>query len=123
MKEAILDTSFILTCVKEKIDFFEWFLHNGIQPLIPKEVIKEIEGIIKSKQKLKEKETAVVSLAILEKNKFKKISLNSKVVDDGIKNFADENPGFMVATLDKGLKKRLKNKLIYIRDKTKLEIS
>jgi len=49
MKQAILDTNFILTCVKQKIDFFEWFNLNGIEILIPLEVINEIKKIKKLK--------------------------------------------------------------------------
>ena len=51
MKYAILDTNFILTCVKQKIDFFEDIKLMGFQIVIPKQVINEIEKIPKSKKK------------------------------------------------------------------------
>ena len=40
-----MDSSFILTCVRQKIDFFEEIELKGIQILIPKQVIREIKGI------------------------------------------------------------------------------
>ena len=44
MKKAIIDTNFIITSVKQKIDFLEELNFLGIECLIPKEVIKELEN-------------------------------------------------------------------------------
>lgn len=121
MKKAILDTNFILTCVKQKIDFFEQFETEGIQILIPRQVIDEINKIIKSKKKLKFKDAAKVSLNIIGKNKFKIINLKTRGTDPGIKKYAKKNPATIIATLDKELKK-LSNKKIIIRGKKKLEV-
>ncbi len=125
MKQAILDTNFILTCVKQKIDFFEWFNLNGIEILIPLEVINEIKKIIKSKdKKLYSKDSAELSLNILEKNKelFKKIKINEKYVDKGLIKFTKNNKNILLATLDRELKNKISNKNIVIRGKKKLEI-
>ena len=45
MRNVLLDTSFILTCVRNKIDFFEQLELEGFKILVPKQVIKEIEAI------------------------------------------------------------------------------
>ena len=50
MRIALLDTSFILTCVRNKIDFFEQLELNGFKIIIPEQVIKEIEAIKNSKR-------------------------------------------------------------------------
>ena len=57
-------------------------------------------------------------------NKFKRINLNTKNVDNGMIKFAKENPDIIVATLDKQIKNSLKNKnkIMVIRRKQKLEI-
>ena len=116
MEVAILDSSFILTCVKQKIDFFEFLENEGIQPLIPKEVIAEISGIAKSFSYGK------TALQILKKNKYKKIKLEGKNVDSGIIKYATKNPQIIVATLDAEIKKNTKNRKFIIRGKKKLEI-
>ena len=126
MKYAILDTNFILTCVKQKIDFFEDIKLMGFQIVIPKQVINEIEKIPRSKKKLHFRDDALLSLKLLEKNheSYKNIDISKygKNTDKRIKSFSDKNPEAIVATLDRELKKKTKNKKIVIRGKKKLEI-
>ena len=126
MKKTILDTNFILTCVKQKIDFFEEIRFMGMEILIPKQVINELKIILDSKKKLHFREEAKLSLKLLEKEKksFKKIDLSryGKNTDKGIKNFAEKNKDIIVATLDKKLKNKIKNQKLVIRGKKKLEI-
>jgi len=114
MKTALLDTNFILTCVKQKIDFFEEIELNGLAILIPAQVIRELNGI--------KKPEAELALKILEKNKFKKIDIGKGNVDKKIKKFADENNGVFIATLDKELKSKIKNRKIIIRGKKRISI-
>lgn len=116
MKTTLLDSSLILTCVKQKIDFFEFLESEGIQTLIPEEVIKEIKGISKTKDYGK------LALQILKKNRFKEISLNSKNTDVGIIKFAEENPNAIIGTLDREIKKKTKNHKLVIRGKNNLEV-
>tara|TARA_Y100000310_G_scaffold77162_1_gene73740 strand:- start:19381 stop:19758 length:378 start_codon:yes stop_codon:yes gene_type:complete len=124
MKKTILDTNFILTCVKQKIDFFEEIKFMGMEILIPKQVINELKIIANSKKKLHFREDAKLSLKLLEKNSFKKIDLSKygKNTDKGIKSFAEKNKDAIVATLDKELKNKIKNNKLIIREKKKLEI-
>ncbi|MCK5043924.1 hypothetical protein KAR52_02910 [Candidatus Pacearchaeota archaeon] len=122
MNQILLDTNFITTCVKQKIDFFENLQLMGAQILIPKQVITEIEMIANSKKKLHFREDARLSLALLKQNSFKKIDLGLQDVDKGIKRFAKKNPKVIVATLDKELKDSIQNSKLVIRQKKKLEI-
>jgi rRNA-processing protein FCF1 len=122
MKKIILDTNFILTCVKQKIDFFEYLEEDGFEISIPEQVILELEKIINSKKKLKFREFAELSLKLLERSKFKKIKLEKEYVDRGIIDFAEKHREFIVATLDKEIKQKIKNKKLIIRGKKKLEI-
>ncbi len=114
MKSALLDTNFILTCIKQKIDFFEELKFMGLKILIPTQVIRELNGL-----KIPETEFA---LKLLEKNIFEEIDVGNGEVDKKIKFFAEKNPEVLVATLDKELQKKLKNKKIIIREKKKLEV-
>lgn len=111
MKQVILDTSFIMTAVKEKIDFFTWIAEEGFQIVIPEQAIDELMAL-----------NANLALHILEKNKFKLSKISGKDADSAIIKFANENPTAIVATLDLALKKKLKNKKMVIRQKRKLEI-
>lgn len=122
MKQVILDTNFILICIKQKIDFFEEIKFMGIQILIPKQVIKEIKGIINSKKKLHFKEDAKIALKLLEKNPFKEIDLNEKCVDKGLIQFAKKNKDVIIATLDRELKNKIQNSKLVIRGKKKLKV-
>lgn len=116
MKQTLLDTSFILSCIRNKIDFFEEINLMGIKIIIPEQVIKEIKKFENKKTEAK------LALKILEKNKFQKIDLNSKNTDNGIIKYAKENPELIIATLDREIKRKTTNKKLVIRNKKKLEI-
>jgi len=122
VKQAMLDTNFILTAVKQKIDFFAILELEGIQVLIPKQVINELEKISNSKKKLRFREDVKVALKILEKNKFKTIDIHENYVDKGILKFAKENKNIIIATLDREIKRNIKNSKLVIRGKKELEI-
>ena len=112
MEQIILDTNFVLTCIKQKIDFFEELV--GTQILIPEQVINEIKNLKNPNSEL--------ALKLLEKNKFKKINIGTGHVDKRIIKFAKENPKTIIATLDREIKNKIKNQKLIIRGKKKLEI-
>jgi len=112
MKQVLLDTNFILSCIRNKIDFFEELSEYKI--LIPKQVIRELKNLNEE-----------FAIRVLEKHKrfFKIIGIKSNYVDKGIINFSKENPNTVIATLDKDLKNKIKNQKLVIRGKKKLEIA
>lgn len=112
MKETLLDTSFILTCIKQKIDFFEEFKYMGIRVLIPKQVISELKGVDKSG----------VAFKVLDNNEFIEIDLKNKNVDEGIINYGKKNLDVFIATLDRGIKKKITNSVVVIRERNRLEV-
>ncbi|MGY4883959.1 MAG: hypothetical protein ACP5NZ_00065 [Nanobdellota archaeon] len=113
MKQALLDTNFIITCMKQKIDFFEELPLMGIQIIIPEEVIKELEKL---------NQNSALKLLENEEERFLKVSLGGKNVDNAIINFAKKNKEIIVGTLDQDVRKKIKNRKISIRNKKKLEI-
>lgn len=111
MKQVVLDTSFILSCVKQKIDFFEKIGHEGMKILVPLQTIKELEGL-----------GAETALKILDKNDFEPVAVDGKDADAAILKFAKKNPDAIIATLDSDLQKRLRNRKMIIRNMKSLEI-
>ena len=113
MRKVILDTSFILTAVRQKIDFFENTEMKGMRIIVPEQIIRELKGL-----------GAGLALRILAKNEhgFEVIKIPGKDADSAIMNFARKNPEAIVATLDAGLKKKIKNHKLIIRNMKKLEI-
>jgi rRNA-processing protein FCF1 len=117
MKHVLLDTNFILSCIRKKIDFFEEIPLLGLSIIIPKEVIVELGGLSKSNP------GAQIALKILEKNEFKKVSLGGRNVDNGIVKLAKENENYVIATLDRGIQNKISNQKLVIRGEKKLEIT
>jgi len=121
MKSVILDTNFILSCVRKKIDFFNEINFLGLKIIIPIQVIKELENLT-SKGKTKFRDEAKLSLALLKKNSFEKVDLQIKNVDNGIVKIAKEREDYIIATLDKEIQKKIKNNKLIIRGEKKLDI-
>lgn len=124
MKKILLDTSFILTCVKQKIDFFEELFNLDYEIIIPREVLGEIEKLSTSKKKAQPVAHLTKSLLDLNKEHFKKIELGKGVVDNLIVKYAKEHPKVAVATLDAEIKNKLKkeNVIAVIRKKRRIEV-
>ncbi len=122
MRKALLDTNFILSCVRQKIDFFEFLEHEGIEAWISKEILREISAISNSKSKGLVRKDAELALNILKNNSFRRVHTGGRTVDSGIIKFAKENPEVIVATLDAEIKRSVKNPKLIIRGKKTLEI-
>lgn len=116
MTQIILDTNFILTCIKQKIDFFEELKLMGLKIFIPIQVIREFKSMSTSS------DNAQLALKLLEKNKFEEIDLKEKNVDKGLVKFAEKNKDVYIGTLDKELKEKILNSKVVIREKKRLEI-
>jgi len=121
--KVILDTNFILYCMKQKIDFIslanELFSEN-IDFLIAEEVINELKNISERKgEKTKDKDAAKLGLKFVAG--YEKVQLNNKNTDLGIINFAEKNNA-IIATSDRGLKSKTKARILSIKDKKSLEI-
>ncbi|MFA5485138.1 MAG: hypothetical protein WC260_02735 [Candidatus Pacearchaeota archaeon] len=117
--EVLLDTNFILTCVLQKIDFVELsenMFNEKIEWILPRQVINELEKIKKDeRQKKKFRDGAKLSLEILETINLKIVNLNKNPnIDIAIKNYIF-NKSIVLATNDKNLKRRVKNRILSIR--------
>ena len=118
--DVLLDTSFILTALKEKLDIFQAEEFGDL--ILPEQVILELKK--KALGNGKDNEKAKLGLDIIQKNKekLKIINLDKKYVDAGIKRYAKKKK-IIVATLDKELKTQLKGtSILTIRGKKKFAL-
>ena len=116
MKPVILDTNFIITCVKQKIDFMQEIEFMGLQAIVPEQVIKELERLSEKKQEAK------LALKVLHSGFFTKKKIGKKYADKAIIQYAKSNSEAIIATLDSDLKRKIKNNKLVIRGKKRLEI-
>lgn len=134
MVEIVLDTNFILTCVKQKIDFAEiagQVVDGKIDWIVPQQVLNEL-GQLKDRagMKVADKQAASLAFDILQMLDASVVDLGKNPnVDIGIVNYI-LGTDRVVATMDRGLKGRLaagakdgvENRILSIRGKDWLEL-
>ena len=122
MRKVLLDTNFILSAIKYKIDFIEGIQFLGLTPIVPIQVLGELKKIIESKKKSQFKENAELALKIIKKNKLEEVDIKYNYVDKGIIRYSRLHPEVVVATMDKELKNKLKSRKLIIRAMKRLEL-
>lgn len=105
--KILLDTSFLLTAIRYKLDIFTEL--KGHELIVLEPIKLELENLINGKKKGNLE--AKIALELIKRNKIKIKKTELKEADDAL---ANENG--VVATQDKKLKKRLK-RIITIRQK------
>jgi rRNA-processing protein FCF1 len=125
--KILLDTNFILTCVKQKVDFAsltDEIINERIEWIVPQDVLNEL-GNLKDRKgiKISDKNAAKLSFEILQIIEPKIVELPGKNpnVDIKIVNYV-AGKDIILATMDKNLKSRVDNKILTIRGKRNLEI-
>jgi len=118
MKKIILDTSFILTALKQKIN-----LASELQRILDKKfTIHIIDKTLKELENKKHEKLAIQILKSLKCSIIK--TTENKNVDNLILDHIKKHPSCIVATQDKSLKEKLKKRnirLITIRQKKYLK--
>ena len=108
--EIIIDTNFLITSVKKKIQLFEEirFLYPINEIIIPKQIIAELE-LLKDKKELnlEEREAAKISLELVKRQVITRLDLGTKNADAGIVRYCKKNIP-VIATLDRNLKEKIK---------------
>jgi rRNA-processing protein FCF1 len=122
MAKVVLDTNFILYCIANKVDFYEELLMKGHSVLIPKEVVEEIRRLRDSSKALRFREQAELALKLIASQDYEEISAPGKYVDKGLKKYCEDHPLAVLATMDKELKKAVKNRKMVLRGRKKLEL-
>jgi len=124
--EILLDTNFVITCAKQKIDFES--IVNGmtdeeIKWIVPDEVLRELRGLRLSKGKGLDAKSIDLAIKMIQNISYSvvKLSDSSSDVDTKIANYVKDK-SIILATLDKGLKVRVGNRILTVRGKKGLEI-
>lgn len=123
--EILLDTNFILTCVKQKVDFFSIAnesIGEKIKWLIPFEVLAELKDLSTRKDmRGADKDAAKLGMEMVKLISPEIVSIKNKNVDQGIVDYI-KGKDIVLATLDKELKKKVKNRVMVIKDVKRVEI-
>ena len=124
--EILLDTSFIITCARQKIDFSslaDEATTDKVNFILPQEVLNELNKISERKgEKIGDKQAAKLSISLLKELNPKIIKLGSKITDNGISDYLKQHNKTVLATLDKNLKKKSGSTILTIAGKKKLEL-
>ncbi|MEK6819382.1 MAG: PIN domain-containing protein [Nanoarchaeota archaeon] len=109
--QVILDTSFIVSCLMKRIEFLDKLSELGFHVLVPREVLEELKDLKKNdKTTMREREMIAIALELLSSRKIKKTRLGHKNVDQGLIQKGVE--GIYIATLDRGIKNKIPNKIV-----------
>ena len=117
--EVLLDTSFIVSCVKEKIDFIKQLEQAGFVVKVPHEVIEELKDL-KLKSDRKTKDAVKIALMIVLDKSVKKIRLGHKSVDDGL--IEKGKDGYYIASLDRVIKHSVEKRVVLFKDKRQVGV-
>ena len=100
--EAILDTNFIISCVKKKIHFIDELETLGFGVVLPREVVEELKDLRRS---VSHNDRIAIDIALEQftTNKIKKMKLGGRSVDEGL--IAKGKQGAYIATLDAAIKR------------------
>jgi rRNA-processing protein FCF1 len=114
MIKVILDTNFLVYCVKEKIDYksqIEDLLSQGYELAVPTQVVVELNALVENARKYSDREAAKLALVLLKINGVREIKVAGKNGDQAILN---SSRGNIVATHDLALKNRVKKSIVLI---------
>ena len=119
--QVILDSSFIISCVKDRIDFLTQLMEQGFTPVVPREVLQEMKDLRISNRVTHEERLAIdVAFELLEKAKVKKTTLGGGRVDDFLIKRGQE--GIFIATLDNGIKKKIPKKIVIFKAQNRIGV-
>tara|TARA_Y100000310_G_C20703671_1_gene832484 strand:- start:17661 stop:18032 length:372 start_codon:yes stop_codon:yes gene_type:complete len=109
--EVILDSSFVISCVRKNIDFLEQLKLLGFKVLLPRGVLQELKDLkMGSKSSRADRNAIDLALQMIESQKVKKTRLGGRNVDEGL--IEKGKQGAYVATLDRVIKREVPNKVV-----------
>ena len=107
--EVLLDSSFIISCMKRKIDFISQLEELGFRIVVPREVLQEMKDL---RQKVTHDERTAIDLGLklIENRKVKKVGIGNGRVDEHLIKKGRE--GAYIASLDNAIKKMIPNRVL-----------
>lgn len=117
--EAILDSNFIISCIKRKIDFISQLEEKGFRILIPREVLQELKDL---RLKVPHDDRIAIDTAfqIVNSKKIEKTKLGEGKIDERL--IERGKVGAYVATLDNAIRRQIPNKVIINNARNSIEI-
>lgn len=107
--EVILDSNFIISCVKRKIDFINELMQLGFKIVVPREVIQELKDL-RLKVNRDERGFIDVGLISIDSKKVKKMGFGEGKIDEYL--IQKGKTGAYIATLDSSVKRAVSNKVL-----------
>lgn len=110
--EAILDTNFIISCLRRKIDFIGRLGEEGFSVKIPREVMQELKDL-KKKSGVSRDSRLIIDMALKmigENKEIKSVGFGEGSVDEGLIKMGKK--GVYIATLDAAIKRIVPNKIV-----------
>ncbi len=118
--EVILDSSFIISCIRNKIDFLSQLEEQGFKIVVPREVLQELRGLKKGRISHEDRVALGVALEMIDNSKLKKISFGQGKVDDSLIKKGVE--GAYIATLDREIKRKVPKTVVILKSKSSVGI-
>ncbi len=119
--QVLLDSSFIISCVRDRIDFLTQLEEQGFTPVVPREILQEMKDLRVSNRSSREDRIAIgVALEMIEQKGVKKNSLGKGRVDDFL--IQRGQAGVFIATLDNGIKKRITKKIVIFKAQNRVGV-
>lgn len=119
--QVILDSSFIISCVRERIDFLSQLSEQGFTPVVPREVLQEMKDLRVSDRSSREDRLAIdVAFTLLERHKVKKTTLGQGRVDEFLIKRGLE--GVFIATLDNAVKRKIPKKIVIFKAQNRVGV-
>ncbi len=117
--KVILDSNFIISCIKKNIPFIDQLEEKGFEILLAREVLQELKDL---KQKLSHDNRLAIDLAfqMFEKKKLKKTTLSHEKIDLAL--IQKGRAGYYIASLDAAIKREVPNRVIISNSKNSIEI-
>ena len=115
--DVFLDSSFVISCVKRKIDFLSELRLLGFNPVLPIETYQELKDL-KLNLSRENRNAVVLALKLFESEKIKKIKLGSRSADEGLIILGRK--GHYIASLDSAVKRSVKNRVVISDSKNSL---
>lgn len=109
--EVLLDSSFIVSCIRKRIDFLDQLESQGFRIKVPREVLQEMKDL-KLKPKTSHDDRIAIDIAfqMFDDKKIKKMKVGNTNVDKGLIEKGQD--GYYIATLDKEIKHSVPNKIV-----------
>ncbi len=117
--EVLLDSNFIISCIKRKIDFVSQLEEKGFKVKVPKEVLQELKDL-RLKVTHDERTAIDVAFELVNARKVKKTTLGSGTIDRKLIDKGKQ--GIYIGSLDNEIKRSVPNRVVINSAANRVEI-